>query len=116
MRIGKQSHDLVFLFSDNPAAPSHLLYEGSRFVFMTNRPVAQCQVTHVVEESNNSWFCPGTGDVIAEGLCWEYCFAENGGPIDTTEKLNAWIQQTKKYKDISEFHKVCENCTSCQWS
>ena len=105
-----------FLFSENPAVPNHLLYEGSRFVFLTNRPVAQCHITHVIEEGKNSWFCPGIEAVIAEGLCWEYCFADNISPLDATKELNDWIQQTRKFKDISDFHKVCQICTHCQWS
>ncbi|CAM4479199.1 hypothetical protein PATA110616_20830 [Paenibacillus tarimensis] len=64
----------------------------------------------------NSVICPGKQEVIPASLCWEYCFADHGGPSDTAAELKEWILKTKKYKDISEFHKVCETCVNCQWS
>jgi hypothetical protein len=62
------------------------------------------------------WYCPATEKEIAWGLCWEYCFVDIGGPIDTENELKRWIKLTKKFKDIEEFHKVCENCIHCQWA
>ena len=50
------------------------------------------------------------------GLCWEYCFAEMGGPLDTANELNTWIEQDEKFHTIEEFHRICEVCIHCQWS
>lgn len=63
-----------------------------------------------------NWFCPVIEEEITDGLCWEYCFVTIGGPADTAYKLSKWIKETKKFKDISEFHQVCENCPHCQWA
>jgi hypothetical protein len=52
---------------------------------------------------------------INEGLCWEYCFADNGGPADTANELRKWIEETNRFIDIKDFHEVCENCVYCQW-
>jgi hypothetical protein len=65
---------------------------------------------------NDLWYCPATEKEIDTGLCWEYCFIDKGGPIDTDCQLKRWIEQTKQFKDIEEFHKVCEKCNHCQWS
>lgn len=37
----------------------------------------------------NVWYCPATEKEIAEGLCWEYCFVDKGGPIDTAYELRS---------------------------
>jgi hypothetical protein len=66
--------------------------------------------------SDNVWTCPAIESEIEEGLCWEYCYAEIGGPIDTAHALRTWIKKTGKVNDIEDFHKVCENCTHCRWS
>jgi hypothetical protein len=62
------------------------------------------------------WYCPALEKEIVDGLCWEYCFATNGGPADASPELRNWIEQTKKYKDINEFHQACESCPHCQWA
>lgn len=105
-----------FLFDDSPDVPQHLLYVGSKFNLLTNKIIANCMVTSIVHEEENEWFCPAVEKVIDEGLCWEYCFADNGGPIDTAQELDLWIQDTKKFRNIEEFQMVCDRCTHCQWS
>lgn len=65
---------------------------------------------------SNVFFCPAISRKIDVGLCWEYCFAKNGGPKDAAEKLGSWIADTSIYKDVKEFHTVCELCIHCQWS
>lgn len=105
-----------FLFHDSPKAPLHLLYVGSEFDLVTNKIIANCIVTDIAKEEDREWFCPAVERVIDEGLCWEYCFADNGGPIDTAQELDIWIRHTKKFRGIEEFHRVCEICTHCQWS
>ena len=62
------------------------------------------------------FFCPAMRKNIAQGQCWEYCFANQGGPKDSTEELNNWIKQTELFKNINEFHEVCKTCPNCQWS
>jgi hypothetical protein len=62
------------------------------------------------------WYCPAVEKEIAHGLCWEYCFAEIGGSVDTAYQLDRWIETTKKFKNIDDFHNVCEKCIHCQWS
>jgi hypothetical protein len=66
--------------------------------------------------SGNLWYCPATGKEIDRRLCWEYCFVGIGGPIDTAYELKTWIEQTKRFMDIEDFHKFCEKCIHCQWS
>ena len=63
----------------------------------------------------DSWYCPAIEKKLDYGLCWEYCFAEFGGPTDTTYELNKWIALTKKYIDVKDFHNVCKKCIHCQW-
>lgn len=64
----------------------------------------------MTDKINYEWFCPAMRKVIADGLCWEYYFARRGGPVDTAQELEAWIDKTGSYKDLDEFHKVCEQC------
>jgi hypothetical protein len=64
--------------------------------------------------SEDPWYCLATEKEIDYGLCWEYCFAEICGPADTTYELNRWIELTKKFIDIEDFHKVCEKFIHCQ--
>ena len=66
--------------------------------------------------TNDLWYCPAVQKEIYHGLCWEYCFADMCGPIDTAYELKMWIKQTRKFKDIEDFHKICEKCEHCQWS
>ncbi|WP_219836084.1 hypothetical protein [Paenibacillus sp. R14(2021)] len=105
-----------FLFNNSSEAPHQLLYVGSKFNLITNRVMANCIVTNIVDEEEGEWFCPAVERVISEGLCWEYCFANNGGPTDTAQELDLWIRNTKKYKSIEEFQMVCDKCKHCQWS
>jgi len=63
---------------------------------------------------NGTWYCPAVEQEITDGLCWEYCFAERGGPTDAAGELVKWINKTKKYNSIEEFHKACEDCSYCQ--
>ena len=65
--------------------------------------------------SYDIWYCPATEKEIDWGLCWEYCYIDTGGPIDTAYELKKWIELTKKFKDIEDFHRVCEKCIHCQW-
>lgn len=65
---------------------------------------------------DSSWYCPAVERVIAEGLCWEYCFAGFGGPADTEAELVEWIERTRAYSDLDNFHAVCEVCEYCQWA
>jgi len=62
------------------------------------------------------WFCPAKEEEIVWGLCWEYCFAELGGPTDTELALKKWIEHSEKFNNVEEFHMVCEQCVHCQWS
>lgn len=64
---------------------------------------------------SDNWFCPAISKDVDIGLCWEYCFADNGAPIDTASKLKQWIADSK-YKGLDDFHSVCGICTHCQWS
>lgn len=105
-----------FLFHDSLEAPHQLLYVGSNFNLNTNKIVANCIVTDIADEEEREWYCPAVERVIDEGLCWEYCFADNGGPIDTANELDLWIRKTKKFRDIKELQKICVRCTHCQWS
>lgn len=65
---------------------------------------------------DDRWYCPATEKEINWGLCWEYCFADMGGPLDTACALKRWIKLSKKFKNVEDFHKVCETCIHCQWS
>lgn len=65
---------------------------------------------------SDSWFCPAVEKEIEHGLCWEYCFADIGGPADTAYELRRWIELTKKFMNIEDFHKLCEKCVHCQWA
>lgn len=60
-------------------------------------------------------YCPAKEKYIDYGLCWEYCFAENGAPSDTGNELKDCIINSGRFKSIEEFHKKCENCIHCQW-
>jgi hypothetical protein len=62
----------------------------------------------------DAFFCPAISHKIDAGLCWECCFSNNGGPKDVAERLENWIADTHIYKDVKEFHSVCELCSHCQ--
>ena len=66
------------------------------------------------QTENNAWYCKAIDAEIDRGLCWEYCLAGSGGPIDTTNKLTLWIKNSNKYSTLDNFHKVCENCPHYQ--
>lgn len=68
-----------------------------------------------MSNENYYWYCPGREEDVDWGLCWEFCFAGSIGPIDTTNELIQWIKQSKKFKNLKDFHKVCEKCSHCQW-
>lgn len=63
----------------------------------------------------DSWYCTAMEKKIDCGLCWEYCFVDNGGPTDTANELKKWIEKTNKFKSVNEFHEVCGDCVYCQW-
>ncbi|MFZ5642432.1 MAG: hypothetical protein ACOY46_02430 [Bacillota bacterium] len=54
------------------------------------------------------WYCHAMKKEIPEGQCYEYFYAERGGPDDTARALKEWISKTKLFKSIEEFHKVCD--------
>ncbi|MNW67530.1 hypothetical protein D3C74_461230 [compost metagenome] len=98
-------------------APHQLLYLGSKFNLITNRIIANCIVTNIVDEGEHEWFCPAFERVLNEGLCWEYCYANNGGPTDTVQELDSWIKNTMKFRNIDEFHTIfCDRCIHGKWS
>jgi len=68
-----------------------------------------------MDDARESFYCPALETVIANGACWDYCFADQGGPIDTAKWLKNWISNSKKFDSLESFHKVCENCEHCQW-
>jgi hypothetical protein len=51
---------------------------------------------------------------IDEGLCWEYCFAGQGGPSDTLRDLKQWIRLSRRYEDVEDFHRICAACAHRQ--
>lgn len=68
------------------------------------------------QRTQGGWHCPAVGKVIPDGLCWEYCFADDGGPTDTAAELKAWIAASGRFSSLSGFHEVCRTCAHCQWS
>jgi hypothetical protein len=62
------------------------------------------------------YYCPAIEKEIDIGLCWEYCFADMGGPLDIANELKMWIKLLGKFSSIEDFHKVCDKCPHCQWS
>jgi hypothetical protein len=69
-----------------------------------------------MSEQPDSWYCPAYESVIPHGLCWEFCFANKGGPTDTAERLIRWISESGKFKSLAEFHQICDSCEHCQRS
>ncbi len=61
-------------------------------------------------------FCPACDKVLSCSLCWEYCFADRGGPMDTATELKTWIRRSGKFSSLAGFHKICTQCPHCQWS
>jgi len=64
---------------------------------------------------DGEWFCPALEKQIAHGLCWEYCFAGLGGPVDVADELRRWIEGSDKFSSLDDFHRVCRACDHCQW-
>jgi hypothetical protein len=65
---------------------------------------------------SGGWYCPAAQKVIAEGLCWEYCFADMGSPTDTASELKTWIAKSGRFSSLEGFHEICRTCPHCQWS
>jgi hypothetical protein len=64
----------------------------------------------------DAWYCRAVDKVISHSVCWEYCFAHNGGPQDIALALDEWIEESDTYSNIEDFHKVCDACVHCQWN
>jgi hypothetical protein len=60
-------------------------------------------------------FCPAFGRVIDDGLCWECCMADNGGPTDTAEALRRWVATAGRFASVADFQRVCAGCPHCEW-
>jgi hypothetical protein len=60
-------------------------------------------------------FCPAFGRVIDDGLCWECCMAEQGGPTDTAEDLRRWLAGSGRFASVAEFQQMCAGCPHCAW-
>ena len=60
------------------------------------------------------YHCPGLGKEIDAGLCWELCFAGNGGPTDTSVWLEQWIEKVSTLDNVDQFHQICAGCSHCQ--
>ncbi len=61
-----------------------------------------------------NWYCPAVDRDIDEGLCGEYRLAGHGSPEATLRELERWMQLTRRYAGIDEFHAVCAGCAHCQ--
>ncbi|MBK8475900.1 MAG: hypothetical protein IPL39_06185 [Opitutaceae bacterium] len=68
------------------------------------------------DTADRCWHCPAVGAVIDGGLCWEYCLADSGGPIDTRKFLQKWIATSGRFAGLEDFHSVCASCPHCQWT
>jgi hypothetical protein len=66
--------------------------------------------------AEKEWFCPAVQTRIEQGLCWEYCFAGEGGPTDAVGDLDRWIEESPRLSSLEEFHSVCRTCAHRQWS
>lgn len=58
--------------------------------------------------SEEKWYCPAVKEEIAEGLCYEYYYADRGGPDEAAQKLNDTVKKSKFFKSIEEFHNICD--------
>ncbi len=63
-----------------------------------------------------NYFCPALNYTICEGECWEYCFAGNGGPVDTRDWLINKLKDLKNINSLEDFHKICDKCPYCCWA
>jgi len=68
-----------------------------------------------VNDDANQVFCPAFDRVIDDGLCWECCMADQGGPSDTTEELRRWVVLSGRFASVADFQRVCANCSHCAW-
>jgi hypothetical protein len=60
-------------------------------------------------------FCPALGRVIDDGLCWECCMADHGGPTDTAGALRRWVAASGRFQSVADFQRVCARCSHCAW-
>ena len=60
-------------------------------------------------------YCPGFGQMIDTGLCWECCMADHGGPADTAEELRRWVARSGRFASAADFQQVCAGCPHCAW-
>ena len=60
-------------------------------------------------------FCPAFSRVIDDGLCWECCMADHGGPTDTAEALRRWVVTSGQFESVADFQRVCAECPHCAW-
>jgi hypothetical protein len=59
--------------------------------------------------------CPAFGRMIDNGLCWECCMADEGGPADTAEELRRWVASSGRFASVLDFQQVCAGCPHCAW-
>ena len=64
---------------------------------------------------DKDYFCPLLQKDIAEGLCWEICFAEIAIKLEGVTELKIFLINSEKYKTVKDAHKVCDKCIHCQW-
>jgi uncharacterized protein (TIGR02996 family) len=60
-------------------------------------------------------FCPAFARVIDDGLCWECCMADHGGPTSTAEELRRWVAESGRFASVGAFQEVCAGCAHCAW-
>jgi uncharacterized protein (TIGR02996 family) len=60
-------------------------------------------------------FCPAFARVIDDGLCWECCMADQGGPTSTAEELRRWVARSGRFASVADFQQVCAGCPHCAW-
>ncbi len=70
---------------------------------------------HPLNDGEGCWFCPGFGQVVDDGLCWECSMADQGGPTDTAEELRLWVKRSGRFGSIGEFQEICAKCIHCPW-
>ena len=68
-----------------------------------------------LNEEAGQVFCPAFARVIDNGLCWECCMADRGGPVDTAEELRRWVGRSGRFASVATFQKVCASCPHCAW-
>lgn len=60
-------------------------------------------------------FCPAFARIIDDGLCWECCMADHGGPTSTAEELRQWVARSGRFASVTAFQEVCAGCPHCAW-